>query len=153
MTRPPLLVLVTVAVSLAMGALFTARVAGGGLDAVSSAWEVATVFEFAAFAGAALILSADRSSTRRLGTACGVAVGSLLYLPQLLQSLDPTRGASGGVGLFGDGPALLIPLFLGIVAGWIGRSGSAVIRTSLSGSVSGRRNPNLCLRLRTNSMA
>jgi len=115
------LVLVTVAVSLAMGALFTARVAGGGLDAVSNAWEVATVFEFAAFAGAALILSADRSrhrsSTRRLGTASGVAVGGLLYLPQLLQSLDPTRGASGGVGLFGDGPALLIPLFLGIVAG------------------------------------
>ena len=65
-----------------------------------------------------LILSANRSrhrsSTRRLGTACGVAVGSLLYLPQLLQSLDPTRSASGGVGLFGDGPALLIPLFLGI---------------------------------------
>jgi len=65
-----------------------------------------------------LILSADRSrhrsSTRRLGTACGVAVGGLLYLPQLLQTLDPTRRASGGADLFGDGPALLIPLFLGI---------------------------------------
>lgn len=50
---------------------------------------------------------------------------------QLLQILDTARGASGGAGLFGDGPALLIPLVLGALAGWIGHSGSAVMRISL----------------------
>ena len=37
--------------------------------------------------------------------------------------------------MFGDGPVLLIPLQLGAVAGWIGRSGAVVIRTSLWAAV------------------
>ena len=122
-----------------MVALVTVQVAGSGLDAMSKAWQVATVFDFTVFAGATLVLSAGGSqhgaATRRLGAACGFVVGGLLYLPHLLQSLDPTRGVSGGAGVFGDGPVLLIPLLLGAVAGWIGRSGAAVIRTALWAAV------------------
>ena len=73
--------LIVIAASLVMVALVTVQVAGTGLDAMSKAWQVATVFDFAVFAGATLVLSADGgqhgAATRRLGAACGFVVGGL----------------------------------------------------------------------------
>lgn len=62
--RPPLLTLFIVAASLLMGALVTIQVAGGRLDVTSKAWQMATMFDFAVFAGVALVLSADGSPHR-----------------------------------------------------------------------------------------
>lgn len=91
--RPPLLTLFIVAASLLMGALVTIQVAGGRLDVTSKAWQMATMFDFAVFAGVALVLSADgsphRAATRRLCTASGVVIGGFLYIPA---ASDPRHG-------------------------------------------------------------
>jgi hypothetical protein len=60
------------------------------------------VVEFAAFAGAALIVDMDggprRSATRRLGVACGVAVGGLFLVRPIRELLHPGDGPAGGPG-------------------------------------------------------
>ena len=103
-----------VGASLALAALGTSQLVSGDLHATSKAWQMATVAASGVFAVAALILSWDsspqRDSTRRRGVSFDVAVAGCLYLPQLLQSLGPSEGASGGAGVFGSGPALTIPL-------------------------------------------
>lgn len=102
---------------------------------MNRAWQVATVVEFAAFACAAVYLSADagphRGATRRLGVACGVAVSALLYVRPVLELLHQAAGATGGAGILAGGPAVLVPVGLGIAGGWIGRSGPAAVRTAM----------------------
>jgi hypothetical protein len=134
MARPPLLALAVSITSLALGGLVGVQLAGPDIGASSRIWQVATVVEFALFAGAALVLAMDRgphrSATRRLGVACGVTVGALFYIRPILEQLHPGGGASGGGGIFAGGPFVLVPVALGIASGWIGRSRPATFRTA-----------------------
>jgi hypothetical protein len=134
LTHPPLLALVVAAPSLALGGLVGVQLTGPDLGITSRIWLVATVVEFALFAGAALVLAIDggphRGATRRLGVACGVTVGALFYVRPVLEQLYPGGGAVGGGGIFAGGPLVLVPVALGFASGWTGRSGSATVRTA-----------------------
>lgn len=134
LTRPPLLALVVAATSLALSGLVGVQLAGPDLGVTSRIWQVATVVEFAFFAGLALILALDggphNGATRRLGVACGVTVDALFYVRPVLEQLYPGGGAVGGGGIFASGPLVLVPVALGIASGWIGRLGSATVRTA-----------------------
>lgn len=132
--RPPFLVLAIAGTSLALGGMVAVQLAGPDLGATSRLWQIATVIEFALFAGAAPVLAMDggphRGAIRRLGVACGVTVGALFYVRPMLELLHPGGGASGGGGIFAGGPLLLVPVALGVASGWIGRSGPATVRTA-----------------------